>query len=155
MEDGIPQGPVSCAATQAQGLFYDFAAIFSYFAAAALAHPPMQRNSSAPPAIRRPFRRRVPGVPGMTVEQMQDVVKEQQRTRMNLDTLRDQVNILQQNVYWLQASLFRLQHMVEKNVERRLELEAAAEAAEVEAFYLNGGKGKGKGKNGKGKRKGY
>ena len=92
----------------------------------------------------------------MTVEQMQEVVKEQQRTRMNVENLQHQVNILQQNMHWLESLnrrlLFRLQQMEE--AERRIDLEAAAEAAQVEARFLNGGKGKGKGKRGKGKRKG-
>ena len=92
----------------------------------------------------------------MTVEQMQEVVKEQQRTRMNLENLQHQVSILQQNMHWLESLnrrlLFRLQQMEE--AERRIDLEAAAEAAQVEALFLNGGKGKGKGKKGKGTRKG-
>ena len=90
------------------------------------------------------------------MEQMQEVVKEQQRTRMNVENLQHQVNILQQNMHWLESLnrrlLFRLQQMEE--AERRIDLEAAAEAAQVEALFLNGGKGKGKGKRGKGKRKG-
>ena len=92
----------------------------------------------------------------MTVAQMQDVVKEQQRTRMNLENLQRQVSILQQSMHWLDSLnrrlLFRLQEMEE--AERRIDLEAAAEAAQVEARFLNGGKGKGKGKKGKGQRKG-